>query len=170
MQTDSLIPFWLPYLIDFLWWDFEVSFELPCFKPIKTGRDERLAIIAMSAALLCSLKWFELQTDPFCLAAWEIPITRFSKMLKENVIFQGRVICSAIYILVKKKVASFLDLKFLFSAMHSWLHEHKQMWNHILSDATLRKWNKFSRQSENISLSLSEGQDNMSPCAQVLLA
>lgn len=48
-------------------------------------------------------------------------------MLKENVIFQGRVICSAIYILVEKKVASFLDLKFLFVAMHSWLHEHKQM-------------------------------------------
>lgn len=51
-------------------------------------------------------------------------------MLKENVTFQGRLICSAIYILMKKKqntVASFLDLKFLSVAMHSWLHEHKQI-------------------------------------------
>lgn len=103
------------------------------------------------SARLIKVIW-SVHRTPFCLAAWGMSITRLSQNAKNcysNFIFQGRVICSGIYILVKKNVASLLDLRFLFVAMHSWLHEHKQMWNHPLGNATLRKWNKFNTMSGN---------------------
>lgn len=90
---------------------------------------------------------------PIYLAASEMPITRLLQNVKRKIGIQVLYFREEWFVqqftFRRKNVASFSDLSFLSVAMHSWLHEHKQMWNHILRGATLRKWNKFNTQSEN---------------------
>jgi hypothetical protein len=122
-----------------------------------------MAITDIAAAELLTVIW-SVNRAIFCLAVQEITITRLLQNVKKksfhsNFIFQGRIVCSGIYILEEKCYFCFLRPWFLFIAMHSWLHEHKQMWT-TYREMLHYERNKFNMHWGNLILSLSEWKDN----------